>query len=259
MYWNPLPLAAACVAAKTGAPMDARGLVDLVAKRGKAGTATETIIKAVMPKDARFCLLAMPGHPERIELLGGAEHARLTRKFGPLPGLAYIQEVRLQVIPLVVNHLLELLLRGQTEVCMESTTRKDECVFLMPLDGGQHIATIETCGINQRDLLRLLDSLAGEGKPAAASVVVGSTSNVAEWTVRRPQRFGGYTLPLHRFLAAAHQDGKPRPTARDVLEAWRNSTPPKLQQCCRTGSTITTPAATQKQPTLKHYARQLDG
>ena len=231
VYWNPLPLAAACVAARTGKPLDARGLVDLVAKRAKAGTPTQTIIKAVMPTDASFCLVAMPGHPERIGLLEGAEHARLTSKFGRLPGLAYIQEVRLQVIPLVANHLLELLLRGQTVVSMEYTTRVDECVFLMPFDGGRHTATIETCGINQRDLLSLMDSLACEAKPATpAPVEIDSASNAAAWTVRKPKRFNGYTAPLHRLLAAAHHDGRPCPTARDVVEAWRNSAPAEIAQ-----------------------------
>lgn len=56
-----------------------------------------------------------------------------------------------------------------------------------------------------------------------APVVAGS--DAPAWTVNKPQRYSGYAAPLHRFLAAAHREGKPRPTARDVLEAWRSERP----------------------------------
>lgn len=48
------------------------------------------------------------------------------------------------------------------------------------------------------------------------------------WQVRKPQRFGGYASPLYRLLSNALQAGKPRPTARDVLEAWRIATPAEV-------------------------------
>ena len=59
----------------------------------------------------------------------------------------------------------------------------------------------------------------------AAAPVADSASNALAWTVTKPQRYSGYAAPLHRFLAAAHREGKPRPTARDVLEAWRSERP----------------------------------
>ena len=59
----------------------------------------------------------------------------------------------------------------------------------------------------------------------AAAPVADSASNAPAWTVTKPQRYSGYAAPLHRFLAAAHREGKPRPTARDVLEAWRSERP----------------------------------
>lgn len=59
----------------------------------------------------------------------------------------------------------------------------------------------------------------------AAAPVADSASNAPAWTVTKPQRYSGYAAPLHRFLAAAHHEGKPRPTARDVLEAWRSERP----------------------------------
>ena len=59
----------------------------------------------------------------------------------------------------------------------------------------------------------------------AAAPVADSASNAPAWTVTKPQRYSRYAAPLHRFLAAAHREGKPRPTARDVLEAWRSERP----------------------------------
>lgn len=59
-------------------------------------------------------------------------------------------------------------------------------------------------------------------------VVADSASNAPAWSVFKPQRYNGYALPLHRFLVAAHGEGNPRPTARDVVEAWRNKTPVEI-------------------------------
>jgi len=53
-------------------------------------------------------------------------------------------------------------------------------------------------------------------------------SSAPAWTVNKPQRYSGYAAPLHRLLAAAHRDGNPCPTARDVVEAWRNNAPAEI-------------------------------
>ena len=67
-------------------------------------------------------------------------------------------------------------------------------------------------------------------KPQAvpAPVVAESASNSQAWTLAKPQRFNGYTVPLHRLIAAAHREGKPCPTARDVVEAWRINAPAEI-------------------------------
>ena len=56
---------------------------------------------------------------------------------------------------------------------------------------------------------------------------VGASGDV-NWTLVKPQRFQGYTMPLYNFLKAAHLAGRTRPTAREVLEAWREKTPPEV-------------------------------
>lgn len=64
--------------------------------------------------------------------------------------------------------------------------------------------------------------------PHAAPTLADGASNAPKWTVKKPLRYTGYAAPLHRFLAAAHRDGKQRPTARDVVDAWRIETPVEI-------------------------------
>lgn len=68
-----------------------------------------------------------------------------------------------------------------------------------------------------------------------APVVPESASNAHAWTVTKPQRYRGYSMPLYRLLVAAHREGKPRPTARDVVEAWRTDTPPEIAKILSDG------------------------
>lgn len=70
---------------------------------------------------------------------------------------------------------------------------------------------------------------------ALLPVAAVSTSCVPAWTVTKPRRYVGYGLALHRLLAAAQRDDKPRPTARDVLEAWRSSKPDEIAQVLPNG------------------------
>lgn len=72
-----------------------------------------------------------------------------------------------------------------------------------------------------------------EATPPAPSE--NSISSPTAWTVRRPQRFRGYGEPLYLLLAAAYREGRPRPTARDVLEAWRNNKPAALAKVLQDG------------------------
>lgn len=45
------------------------------------------------------------------------------------------------------------------------------------------------------------------------------------WTFREPMRYQGYALPLSRVLKAAFIEGRTKPTAREVLERFRENSP----------------------------------
>ena len=90
----------------------------------------------------------------------------------------------------------------------------------------------DDCRVMGYDVHALADEYtapeATQAEPQAAPVVADSASTAPDWTVSKPQRYNGYTAPLHRLLAAAHRDGNPCPTARDVVKAWRNNAPAEI-------------------------------
>lgn len=65
-------------------------------------------------------------------------------------------------------------------------------------------------------------------EPQTLPVGAESASGETAWAVTTPQRYHGYSSPLHRLLTAAHRQGKPRPSARDALEEWRANTPAEI-------------------------------
>jgi len=48
------------------------------------------------------------------------------------------------------------------------------------------------------------------------------------WKVVKPKHFRGYGQPLYELLAEANRAGNKRPTAADVLTAWRANKPPQV-------------------------------
>jgi len=63
-------------------------------------------------------------------------------------------------------------------------------------------------------------------EPAPASEPIGAGN--ASWTLKQPQRDDGLATPIHRVLKAAHVAMAPRPTAREVLEAFRTTKPTEI-------------------------------
>lgn len=75
-------------------------------------------------------------------------------------------------------------------------------------------------------------------EPDPAHDVIQALSSIARspiWAVIKPQRFPGYRAPLYRFLSDAHRAGKSCPKAREVLDAWRESKPPEIEQVLSDG------------------------
>lgn len=50
------------------------------------------------------------------------------------------------------------------------------------------------------------------------------------WEVIKPKRKQGYGDAVYRFLVAEHQAGKDRPSARDVVNAWRSDQPKEIEK-----------------------------
>ncbi len=67
-------------------------------------------------------------------------------------------------------------------------------------------------------------------EPAASSAGAGSCQPAQSWTVRKPKRQPGYSPALLRLLGEIHEKGQPRPTAREVIELWRNNPPQEVDK-----------------------------
>ena len=64
----------------------------------------------------------------------------------------------------------------------------------------------------------------GPAKPAAPA-----------WSLKRPERFQGYGKPLYDLLKAVHAAGQPKPSARDVLDRWKEKPPPDVAEVTDNG------------------------
>jgi hypothetical protein len=75
-----------------------------------------------------------------------------------------------------------------------------------------------------------LSQLLGEVPTLQADAVAAPVAApvVASWSLTKPRRFQGYTEPLYLLLEAAQLAGQPRPTARDVLQAFGANQPSQI-------------------------------
>lgn len=69
-----------------------------------------------------------------------------------------------------------------------------------------------------------LQSLADRLAPVARQSEKEASPSMG-WAVARPKRYQGYAQPLFLFLKNESESGKPKPTASDVVEAWRKNRP----------------------------------
>jgi len=77
--------------------------------------------------------------------------------------------------------------------------------------------------VKDRELTVVVESL--ENVPESAPVSGSMPEAGPRWVLARPKRFPGYRKALYDFLKAANTAGKERPTAYDVLDAWRREPP----------------------------------
>jgi hypothetical protein len=87
----------------------------------------------------------------------------------------------------------------------------------------------EARGVDALPAIHGNDAVTPETAPTPPVVTEGASGATA-WTVNKPERYRGYSVPLHRLLAAAHREGKPRPSARDVIEELRVNRPAEIAQ-----------------------------
>jgi hypothetical protein len=55
------------------------------------------------------------------------------------------------------------------------------------------------------------------------------------WNLNKPIRFPGYRKPLYDYLKKQHTAGKPCPTAREVLDAWKENLPSEVPEVVSDG------------------------
>ena len=91
-----------------------------------------------------------------------------------------------------------------------------------------HLDWLNEWGESRKPPLVFSTVAASTPQAATPAPVADSASNAPAWTVTKPQRYSGYAAPLHRLLVAAQRDGNLCPTARDVVEAWRNNAPAEI-------------------------------
>ena len=70
--------------------------------------------------------------------------------------------------------------------------------------------------------------------PEAVVMPSPAVPAVAEsWHIKKPERAHGYTWELYSVLKDAHDAGKPRPKARDVLDSWAECKPIDILEVTR--------------------------
>ena len=110
----------------------------------------------------------------------------------------------------------------------ERVLKKKERVLKLALDFNPFIPQNRTAMVMEGFELQQTDSQPQAVPVETVLVVPENASGGVSWTLKKPVKFQGYGRPLYALLKAAHIAGQACPTARDVLEAWREKTPPEV-------------------------------
>jgi hypothetical protein len=106
------------------------------------------------------------------------------------------------------------------------------------LEDGAALVTIETLLVFEAEVRQLgLTQLTRPGPETLALPGKGTHEtppfSSERWTVKKPERWRGYNLPLYRSLVAAHRAGRAVPTAREILQEWKAKPPADLLEVAR--------------------------
>ena len=84
------------------------------------------------------------------------------------------------------------------------------------------------------------------------------TSVASSWEVRTPKKYTAYIRPLYVLLADARKAGGNRPTARDVLDAWKApKTPSEVKEVTAKHLTYTTENGVKKTADLEAIGKAI--
>lgn len=70
---------------------------------------------------------------------------------------------------------------------------------------------------------------------ATPEPVATNASVAAQWSVVQPKRFHSYGKPLYDFLKTAQAAGLPKPSAREVLDKWKETKPHDVSEVTDNG------------------------
>lgn len=104
-------------------------------------------------------------------------------------------------------------------------------------DEPDFVTVPEDCRVTGNDVHSLADEFVSSSSERGHVAAKAETDSGKEpaWSVTKPRRYHGYTFPLHRLLVSAHREGRPCPTARDVLETWRVDKPLEIARVLSDG------------------------
>ncbi|WP_457354391.1 hypothetical protein [Roseateles sp. P5_D6] len=94
-------------------------------------------------------------------------------------------------------------------------------------------------------------------EPARIAAPLVEHAEQPGWHLNTPQRFRGYSWPLYKFLKTAHSAGAAKPTARDVLDAFRATKPPEVDQVNADGLIYSDTEGKAKEATLAAIAEMI--
>lgn len=79
------------------------------------------------------------------------------------------------------------------------------------------------------------------------------------WSLKKPKRYPGYRKPLNDLLKLTHASGQSCPTARDVLDAWRQKPPPEVCEVMADGLKYYDGPGNVRAATLKAITQAING